>query len=587
MKRAIIAALVIAALLVAIPAALPEEPARPAEQDAVPTLIPPTLVPTPDGGMRDALVSESAVARIQRDGTVRVGILFNEPPFGLLNIRGDVSGFDADLARSMADLWDVDFEFVQVTRQTDTEMLLSGAVDLLVAAQVHERRADSQMEFSYTYYQGGQAMMVRNDDGAAVLADMANRRIGVVMGRPGEEAVAMWQQQTGVSVTVERFPTLDQAYVALVEGQVDGLVSSRIRLRSILQPGVVKILDETVMPEPYAIAMRRQDSSLRALVNRTLQLLARNGRLNEIYQSNFPGSSYPAGLIPEWENLGDDAPRPDQFPASIAYPAQYVIPRLQSGQSLRVAGVADVPQDAVESEKRLVALNRSMVEVLAARWNVTVEYIPDSAENALDLLAAGTADLVVGVRPDWGWADRVDFTSAYLVHGERLLVKKNSTIESFNELRGGRWVGVFASEPGAADRVNELARSINTAVNIYTMIREQDVPFYLLEDQNADVAFGDSLKLIPHLQAYPDDFRMAVRCPNCDPWYSRRYVGLAVPHNDLDFRLLVEYTLQEMVRDGSLAELLQPVMLPEDIPSFDVWPGSATFLGYSLTARMG
>ena len=581
MRYAAVVGAALIALLVA-PAGLQSQPPRPVEQDTVPTLVPPTPVPTQDAGMRDALIAESAVARIQRDGVVRVGILFNEPPFGLLNIRGDVSGFDADLARSLGDLWGVDVEFVQVTRQTDTEMLLGGMVDMLVAAQVHDRQSDERVEFSHTYYRGAQAVMVRNDDGAAALVDMANRRLGVVMARPGEGAALAWQQRTGHNVTIQPFPTLDRAYTALVAGEIDGLVSSRVNLRAILQPGVTRILDEDMLPQPYAIAVRRQDASLRSLVNRSLQFLVRNGRMNEIYQSNFPGSSYPAGLIPEWANLGDDAPQPAQYPGSIAYPSQYTIARLQSGQPLRVAGVADAPEGAPESARRLAALNRAMVEALAARWGVTVEYVGSDPGAALDLLAAGQADLAAGITPDWALADRADFTGAYLLHGDRLLVRKNSTIESFNELRGGRWVGIFASEPGAADRVNALAQSINSAINIYTIVREEDVWFYILEEQNADVAFGDSLKLIPHVQAYPDDFRLAVRCPNCDPWYSRQYVAFGVPLNDVDFRLLVEYTLQELYSDGTLPELLRPVMLPEDIPTLDVWPGSAMFLGYSL-----
>jgi ABC-type amino acid transport substrate-binding protein len=289
-------------------------------------------------------------------------------------------------------------------------------------------------------------------------------------------------------------------------------------------------------------------------------------------------------LIPVWDDLGEDAPRPDQFSTAITYPNLYVIPRLQDGQPLRVAGLPDLPDDAPESERRLHELNRAVAERLVARWGVGVEFLPNSAANALDLVVNGEADMAIGVRPGWSWADRVDFTTPYLLHGDRLMVKRNQDYESFNDLRGGRWVGIFASEPGSADQVNALAKSINSAVNIYTMLREQDVPFYLLEDQNADVAFGDSLKLIPHVQNFPDDFRLTTRCPNCDPWYTREYVGLAVPRNDLDFRLLVEYTLQEMAQDGTFTQLWQPVMLPEDQLEFEIWPGPTEYLGFNLRA---
>lgn len=554
----------------------------------MPTLVPPTLVPTTDAGITDALPSESAVARIIRDGVVRVGILYNAAPFGLLNIRGEVAGMDADIARSMAEAWGVEVAFVQVTRQTALDMLLNGSVDFLAAAQVHHRRLDAEVEFSQTYYQGGQALMVRDADGAAAPGHMEGRKIGIVLGTSAEEAVAAWQTRTGINITVSEYLTIDQGLTALVASEIDGLVGSIIQLRTILQPGVMKILEELVMPEPYAIAIRRQDISLRNLVNRTLQHLAEKGRMNEIYQSNLPGSTYPPGLIATWDNLGSDAPKPDQFPAEITFPQQYVIPRIQGGQSIRVAGLPNPPaEDAVESEKRLYALNRGVVEALVGRWGATVEFLPDSANNALELIASGQADLAVGAQPDWTWADRVDFTSSYFLHGDRLMVEVDSRVESFNELRGGVWVGVFASEPGAADRVNELAQSVNTAVNIYTMIREQDVPVYILEETNADAAFGDSLKLIPYVQSRPEDFRLAIRCPNCDPWYSREYVAFAVPRNDIDFRLLVEYTLQELKQDGTLDALLQPVLLPEDKIAFDLWPGEASYLGFSLFKRAG
>ncbi len=552
--------------------------------DPVPTLVPPTLMPAPDAGVNDALASESGLARIQRDGTLRVGTLFNAPPFGLLNIRGDVAGFDADLARSMGDAWGVDVEFVQVTRQTALDMLNAGEVDLLAAAQIRTRQRDLQVEFSQTYYRGSQAVMVRQDDGATVLGHMADRILGVVIGSASEVAVAEWQARTGINATVQTYFTLEQGLAALVNSEIDGLVGSRYQLRALLQPGVVRMVEEPLALEPYAITMRRQDVNLRNLVNRTLQYLAQNGRMNEIYGSNFPGSTYPAGLIAEWPDLGDDAPRPDQLGSDIAYPDFYVVPRLQDGQALRVAGMQNIATDAPESEQRLQVLNRSLVERLAARWGVPVEFLPDSADNALELVASGQADLAVGVQAQWAWSDRVDFSSPYLLHGDRLMVKSNSNIESFNELRGGRWVGVFATEPGSADRVNALAESINSAVNIYTMLREQDVPFYILEDQNADVAFGDSLKLIPHLENYPDDFRIATRCPNCDPWYSREYVGLALPRNDLDFRLLVEYTLQELAHDGTLQQLLQPVMLPDETLTIDVLSGPTEYRGFNLRA---
>jgi polar amino acid transport system substrate-binding protein len=531
----------------------------------------------------DALAAESAIARIQQDGKVRVGILFNAPPFGELNARGEVSGFDADLARSMADAWGAEIEFIQVTRQTAIEMLRAGNVDMLVAAQIHRRELDSSVEFSQTYYFGSQAMLVRDGDPASTLADLANRRIGVEIGNGNsEDAINTWQERTGLSVTKQSYLTLDQAITALANNEVDGVVGNRIRLTLRMgEPGVLRILDEAVSPEPYGIVVRRQDVGMRNLVNRTLQYLVQSGRINEIHQTHFLGASYPTLNFPVWAGLDEDAPQPYQYPPDLQYPGQYVVPRIQDQSVIRVAGIGTIPDDAPESERRLSALNRALVEAMVSRWGVRAEFIPDSSANAPELVANGQADLAAGIKLEWNWADRVDFTTPYLLHGERLMARVSDDITGFNDLRG-KWVAIFASEPGAADRVTSWAQTINTRVDIFTINREQDAAFHVLVETNADVVFGDSLKLIPHVQANADLLSLTRRGDQENPWYSRSYVGFAVPRNDIDFRLLVEYTLQELALDGTLVSLLHPVILLEDIPTYDVWPGPSVYLNFNL-----
>jgi ABC-type amino acid transport substrate-binding protein len=556
-------------------------PADSALQPA-PTRVPPTLVPTAVPSSSDVLADESTLARIKRDDTVRVGLLFNAPQFSEMNIRGEVEGFEADLARSMAETWEVTFEPVQVTRQNALDMLRSGAVDMLLASQVHRRDLDPLVEFSQTYYWGSQSMMVRPDDTAARLSDMANRRIGYVLGTASAEAISLWQQRAGIGITLQSYLTLDQALAALASNEVDGVVESRVNLLRLLVQPVARILDEPVGPEPYAVVIRRQDANFRSLVDKTIQYLAQKGRIQELYKTYLPGTSYPLNALFIWNGIGDSAPKPDQFSDAVDYPARFTLPHIQQTGVVRVAGLGDLPADATESERRFDTFNRQLIEVVVSRWEMRVEYVPNSADNAADLVASGQADIAVGLPLDWALSDRVDLTHPYLLRGERLLVKKDSEYETFLDLRA-RIVAVFASETGAADRVNEIARSVNSGVRIFIVNREQDLAQVLLVENNADAAFGDSLKLIPHVEANADTLRITTRGDNPDPFYSRTYSTFGVARNDLDFRLLVEYTLQELSRSGVLASLSVPVMLPQDVPPVETWPGVSDYLGFRLS----
>ncbi|MDQ7025049.1 MAG: transporter substrate-binding domain-containing protein [Anaerolineae bacterium] len=546
--------------------------------EAVGTLIPPTPVPIAESTNTDILPSTSTVARLQADGLLRVGILYNEAPYGEYNIRGEVTGFDADLARKLAETWGIEIAFVQVTRQNRFEMLRSGDVDMLMGAIVHDRELDSQFEFSQSYHVGRQAMLVRSDDNLSSIFNLANRPVGYVIGTEGETALNAWQNRTGVPIQAQPYLILDSALSALFAGELDAIVArdSRLIRISANQPDAVTLLDDAISEEPYAVALLRQDVYMRNLVNRTLQYLLSDAEigsrstLEQLHSTYFPGEPFSFDALPIYNNVGD-TPQLSQFGTDIPFPQGYVIPRLQSGGVLRIAGVQD-PSTLAPNLQRIAQVNRSIVEQMAARWGVQIEFIQG---DAIALIESGQADLTVGIEPDWGLTARVDFSQPYLLHGDRLMASADRNIRSFNELRG-RIVATIIGDEGARDRADAWGGSINVPLRFFETTQER-AAITILDDRNADVLYGDSLLLLPIYQFNTGEFEFGER------WYSREYLTFAVPRNDIDFRLLVDYTLQEFLRDGTLATVLAPVLLPDESPpQMGIYPGSSTYLGFNL-----
>ena len=534
----------------------------------VPTLVPPTPVPQPAETANTARSTESATTRIGNSGVVRVGILYNEPPFALLSERGDLVGYDADVARAVAEAWGVETEFVQVTRQNGTQRLQSGEIDLLMGAQVHSRERDAQLDFSQTYRRTGQMVMVRADDGAITLFNLANRPVGYVAGTLGEPALAEYMTRENTPFNTQRFLLLDQALDALFAGNVDGIVGRREQLLRIATEflDAVKLLEQPLRAEPIAIAMQRGDSGLRNLVNRTLQYLLDNGTLPSLHEAYFPGEAFPVDAMPVWDNVGEGAPTPAQYAGSIAYPDQSVLERLQTGGVLRVASAID---DASPGQGLVANFHESLLNDMAGRWGVSIQRV---SGDPLEAVASGSADVAIGVEPDWNVAGRVDFSAPYLLHGDRLLVP-DEDIDGFTDLRG-LWIAVVDAE--ARRQAQFWADSVDVTVN-FLETTPQTAVANVLEFNNANVIYGDSLTLIGMIQQAPNSLSLT------DRWYSRDYMALALPRNDVDFRLLVNYTLQAMATDGTLDQLLRTVTpAGSDPPEFDVWPGSGGHLGFAF-----
>lgn len=548
------------------------------DQAPIPTLAVPTLVPTvEERDSTSGFATESAVADIIRSAVLSVGVLYNEPPYSEFTSQGDLRGFDIELMRLVADLWDTDIEFVQITRENALAKLNRADVDIVASAFVHYRDLDDRLEFSQTYLMGKQVMMVRADNPVKAPIELIGERVGYVIGTRSQKALSLWSASLNASLNLQQYWNLDLALAALDRGDIVGLVAEEQALLHLTAEYAdrFRILDEAVVREPRALAIRRHDIALRHLLSHSIQLLSKDGSLQRLVQEYFPENDGPAYTITLWDGLGESV-SPAQYAGDLRYSAYLVLPRLLRSGVLRVGGVEDAAGASSAGQEQLRALSASLIRELGSRWGVTTEIVSSAAEEAADLLAKGEVDIVAGVKPDWRLASSMDFSAPYLLHGDRLMIPENSQVRGFNDLRG-RIIGVIIGDEGAQDRAQAWADSINASVRFFRTA-EAGADNTLLEFNNANAIYADSLLLVAHLQASPNGLRLTER------WYSRSYYAFGLPYNDLDFRLLVNYTIQELVRDGTLQRLSGALLLSDELPDFEIRPGAASYAGISLSA---
>ena len=543
-----------------------------------PTLTVPTLVPMLETAAPvEALFAVSAVADIIASGLFRVGVLYNDPPYSELTLRGELSGFDADLLRKIATVWDSEIEFVQVTRLNALDKLNSGEVHAVASAFVRYRDLDALVDFSQTYLRGKQALMVTANSPYTIPAELSDQSIGYVLGTRTEKALDIWRDRLGRELNLRSFLTLDRAVAALTRADIAGIVAEEQALLRVSADAAdsVKMLEEPVVSESHAFAVRRQDAPMRHLLNRTLQFLSREGDLDVLFREYFPGATYNGDVLTLWTGIGDGV-APDEFAREIPYPSSPALPRIRSAGVLRVGGLIDAALATTAGQARLADLNRALITEIAARWDLSLELIPSNPDSAAELVNSGAVDLVLGVKPDWSEVTALDFSAPYLLHGDRLMVRTNSGIAGFNNLRG-RFVGILIGDATARERAEAWADSINATVR-FIRTTESGAALTLLDHNNANAIYADSLALLAHLEANPNALRLT------DRWYSRSFYTFALPYNDPDFRLLLDYTLQELIVDGTLYRLTAPLIVSDELPAFDIIPGASQFASIELSS---
>lgn len=530
------------------PSATPTSPA--------PTLVPPTPLPTVTPTAL-SVSAESGLVSAQRDGVLRVGTYFNAYPFAWLNEQGQVVGYEVDILNAIAIELGIKLEFVQVTRHTARETLLSGLVDVLAGQQFHTRDGEAWFDFTHPYYLNTERMVVLTEAPYTTLQDLAGQPVGVTMGSRSAHALRQWSEDNGVTFDIRPYFSESAALDALAAGEVQGMVGTLDSLRRAGRQSM-RLIDEPVLEEYHALVVRRHDVNLRDVLNRSLQRLKASGRLDEIFSAWFAEDPVNFDiLVPVYERLYEDQRALADFPADVPIPQESVQQRIAQGQPLRVAGIVPAGQETSAYWAIMNDLNRALVEEMARRWGATVEYLPDPPEGAAALVAGGQADLAVGISPVWDATLQLEYSLPYLAHGDRLMVPQGSQIATgFVDMLGtGWWIGYFADKPGDADLIRRYAEMFNVSRNLndpFAIRREADAIAALTVSRNVDAIFGDSLRLEGLLRQAGGDAGVKILPTK---YGDDRPITFAAPHADADFRALIDSTLQDMARDGTFQTL--------------------------------
>ncbi|MDQ3249009.1 MAG: transporter substrate-binding domain-containing protein, partial [Chloroflexota bacterium] len=241
----------------------------------------------------------SKVEEILSNRQLIAGVLYDLKPFGFLNADNQPDGFDIDILREFARRWLGDANavvFVPVTAADRIQKLAAGEVDIVAASMTHKRERNELIDFSQTYFQDGQSLLVRKDANMRRLADLNNKTVAVIEGSAAVENLQGTANKLALTLNILPFQEYAPALEALKNRQVDGVAATRAALVHFAgnNPDFM-VLDERFTSEPYGLGIPHYDSRFQDLVNFTLQEMKLDGAYDRLYAKWF-GAEPPLAL---------------------------------------------------------------------------------------------------------------------------------------------------------------------------------------------------------------------------------------------------------------------------------------------------
>jgi polar amino acid transport system substrate-binding protein len=217
------------------------------------------------------------------------------PPFNFLDDRGQLTGFNVDLARALCTELQVQCTIQARSFDDLIGHLSDNTADAVIAGIAITAASRAKVDFSDVYLQSPARFAVRQPDAAMTISAEAlnGKPVAVVAGSAHQAYLAaMFPGAVG-----KAYPTPDAARAALKSGEVDASFGDGEQLGFWLQSAAAAgccvfaggpYLDAHYFGEGYAIAVPKGATDLKNALNAALQAVYDKGAFADLYLRYFP-----------------------------------------------------------------------------------------------------------------------------------------------------------------------------------------------------------------------------------------------------------------------------------------------------------
>jgi len=156
------------------------------------------------------------------------------------------------------------------------------------------------VDFSIPTFLDGASLIVRAD-GPKKLNELTGRKVGVAAGTTTEESLRNSLRDAGIGAEVVAAETHRDGLAMLDEGKVSAYFADRSILLFLIKdskaPEKLRLADDYLSVEPYALALPRGDNDFRLAVDRALSHIYRSGEIGTIFERTFGGKAKPSQIL--------------------------------------------------------------------------------------------------------------------------------------------------------------------------------------------------------------------------------------------------------------------------------------------------
>lgn len=271
--------------------------------------------------------------KIKDSQSITLGVRDSSIPFSYLDGNQNYQGYSLDLCMKVVTalqkhlgLGQLNVKLNPVTSATRIPLMANGTIDMECGSTTNNVERQKQVAFAPTMFLTATRLLSKKSSNINGLADLKGKTLVSTAGTANIKQLTELNASRDLGINIVPAKDHAEAFLMVETGRAAAFGMDDILLASLAanskNPQDYTISKESLVPEPYAIMMRRDDPAFKKVVDAALTEVYTSGEINRIYAKWFHSPIPPKGINLNWP-MGEQLKRNFARPTDSGDPADY------------------------------------------------------------------------------------------------------------------------------------------------------------------------------------------------------------------------------------------------------------------------
>jgi glutamate/aspartate transport system substrate-binding protein len=237
------------------------------------------------------------IDKVKKSGELTMGVRESSAPLSFTLGAGQFTGYHVDVCQAIIDNMkkatggNIKVNYMPVTSQNRIPLVQNGTVDIECGSTTNNAARQKDVAFGVTTFVTEVRTAVKANSGITSVSQLNGKNLATTTGTTSVQTLRKYERAGKIDFKEIYGKDHSDSFLLLETGRADAFVMDDNILAGLIatakNPADFRIVGEVLSVEPIAVMIRKDDPSMKKLVDDTIRDMMKSGALEKLYNKWF------------------------------------------------------------------------------------------------------------------------------------------------------------------------------------------------------------------------------------------------------------------------------------------------------------